>query len=56
MGFSASLLLQTHTHAKIIVPEAHFHTESIAASFVVIGQKRRSYLNFYTGQLNAALL
>ena len=39
MGFSALLLLQTHTHTKIIVAKTHFHSELIAASPVVIGQK-----------------
>ena len=39
MGFSASLLSQTHTRTKVLVPEAHFHAESIAASHVVIGRK-----------------
>ena len=46
MGFSASLLSQTHTHTKIIVPEVHFHTESIAASPVVIGQKTAKLFKF----------
>ena len=44
MGFSASLLSQTHTRTKIIVPEAHFRAESIAASPVVIQQKTAKLL------------
>ena len=39
MGFSALLHSQTPTHTKIIVPEAHFHTESVATSPVVIWTK-----------------
>ena len=39
MGFSASLLSHTRTSTKVIIPEAHFHAESISASPVVIGRK-----------------
>ena len=52
MGFSASLLSQTSTRTKVIVPEAHFHAESIAASPVVIGRKTAKLFKLYAGQLN----
>ena len=39
MGFSALQLLQIHTRTKFIAPEAHFHTETISASPVVIARK-----------------
>ena len=39
IGFSASLLLLTHTRTKVIVPEAHFRAELFAASPIVIGRK-----------------
>ena len=38
-GVSASLLSQTRIHTKFIVSEAHFNTDSIAASHVVIARK-----------------
>ena len=39
MEFSASLLSQTKIHTKFIVPAAHFHTNVIGASPVVIAHK-----------------
>ena len=46
MGFSVSLLLQTHTRTKFIVPEVHFHTKSIRASPVVIARKAAKLFKF----------
>ena len=39
IGFYVSLLSQTHTHTKFIVPGLHFHAKSIGASPVVIAHK-----------------
>ena len=46
MGFSVLLLLQTRTRAKFIVPEAHFHTESIVQLPLVIACKTAMLLKF----------
>ena len=46
MGFSVSLLLQTHTCTKFIVPEVHFHNESIGTSPVVIARKTAKLFKF----------
>ena len=46
MRFSVSLPLQTHSHTKFIVPEAHFHAKLIDASPAVIACKTAKLFKF----------
>ena len=50
MGFSVSLLLQTHTRTNFTVPEVHFHAEAIGASPVVTGRKTAKLSKFLHSQ------
>ena len=50
MGFSVLLLSQTRTRTKFIVPEVHFHAESIGPSPVVITRKMAKLFKFLHSQ------